>query len=290
MSLSALDIAIIIIGFVLLIVWLVAFFTGLKHASLFDNLDEGEYPLKEIFFVGYQMLELIGYKYQTNRDRKIRQDIEILYEPKYADFYLRLIYAQALTYASTLLVFSFIAYELTHEIAVLIVFIVFSGLAFYYFYTLSAKKIKDRSEEMLLDFSEVVSKLALLTNAGMILKDAWTETAYTGETSIYKEMQQAVVDMENGVAEVDAYYEFGKRCLIPEIKKFTSTIVQGVTKGNKELVYMIQEQSKEVWEARRILIKKKGDSAGNLLMIPMYLMFVGILVMIVVPIFANLGK
>ncbi len=49
---------------------------------------------------------------------------------------------------------------------------------------------------MLSDFSDVVSKLALLTNAGMILKDAWIETAYTGDTNIYIEMQKTVDEYE----------------------------------------------------------------------------------------------
>ena len=87
-------------------------------------------------------------------------------------------------------------------------------------------------------------------------------------------MQGAVEEMGNGVAEVDAIFRFGKRCIIPEIKKFSSTLVQGLIKGNSELAMMLQTQ---------------GEKAASKLMIPIVIMFIGILIMIIVPIFTNLG-
>ena len=49
------------------------------------------------------------------------------------------------------------------------------------------------------------------------------------------------------------------RCSIPEIKKFTSTLVQGMTKGNHELVMLLKEQSKEAWETRKFNVKSKEN-------------------------------
>jgi pilus assembly protein TadC len=164
-----------------------------------------------------------------------------------------------------------------------------SDVAYYYFGTLTTERIKKRSEQMLSDFSNVVSKLALLTNAGMIMHEAWEEVAYTGDSEIYKEMQIAVDQMNNGVSEADALFNFGTRCVVPEIKKFTSTIVQGISKGNSELIAMLQEQSKEVWALKKQNVRRQGEKASSKLMIPMMIMFVGILIMVVVPIFANLG-
>ena len=165
----------------------------------------------------------------------------------------------------------------------------FAGVAFYYFGTVTENIIKKRSDEMLSDFSEVISKLALLTNAGMILREAWNEVAYTGSTSLYKEMQKTVDEMNNGVAEIDAVFRFGGRCIIPEIKKFASTIVQGIVKGNSELSIMLTEQSKEVWAAKKQYVRRQGEKAASKLLIPICIMFAGILVMILVPIFTNLG-
>lgn len=287
--LSVFDIVVFAIGAVLLIIWLMFFFSGLKYAQLFDGLDENEYPFKEIYFLGYAIMETFHYQYKSKHDRKLRKELSVLYGDKYAEYYIRVIYAQKVTLSFTLLLLAAPLYGFANDILASLVVVMFAGLAFYYFGTLTETKIMKRSEELLLDFSNVVSKLALLTNAGMILREAWEEVAYTGESTLYKEMQTAVDEMHNGVSEIDAMFNFGSRCIIPEIKKFTSTIVQGMVKGNSELIIMLQEQSKEVWALKKQNVRRQGEKASSKLMIPMMLMFIGILIMVIVPVFANMG-
>ena len=219
----------------------------------------------------------------------MRQAIDILYGKKYEDYYLRTVYAQKITISSMLAVLGFALYGLANDVLVTVILLVFAVAAFFYFGSALNKRIEKRSEEMLRDFSEIISKLALLTNAGMILSDAWREVAFTSNRIIYTEMQLAVEEIDNGVSEVEAFYHFGSRCLIPEIKKFTSTIVQGLVKGNSELASMLQQQSKEVWNSRKQNVRRKGEKAASKLMIPIYIMFIGILIMVVIPIFANIG-
>ena len=288
-GLGIVDYLIIALGAISLIVWMIFYMKGKKHNSMFDVLEEKEYPLKEIYGLGYAVLETIKYNYKSKGDRKLRQQLDVLYGSKYCEYYLRVIHSQQITMAMTALVIAFALYGLSSEILALVVGLVFAGLAYYYFGTVTAKKILKRSEELLHDFSEVVSKLALLTNAGMILREAWQEVAFGGEGVIYTEMQTAVNEMNNGVADVDAIYNFGTRCIIPEIKKFTSTIIQGMTKGNSELTAMMQEQSKEVWQLKKQLVRREGEKAASKLLIPICIMFVGILIMILIPIFTNLG-
>ena len=289
LSLSALDIVIMSFGLFSLLIWLVFYFKGLKHNSIFDVLEEKEYPFKEVYGLGYAVLEGFKYKYKSKSDRKLRRQLDILYGEKYAEYYLRVIHSQQITLAFTLFVFSFPLYGLTSEVLALIIGFVFAGLSYYYFGTITKKRIMDRSDELLHDFSEVVSKLALLTNAGMILREAWEEVAYAGSTLIYQEMQTAVNEMNNGVPEIDAIFNFGSRCVIPEIKKFTSTIIQGITKGNRELSEMLHQQSKEVWQLKKQLVRREGEKAASKLLIPISIMFLGILLMILVPVFTNLG-
>lgn len=287
--LSLFDYIIFGIGLFILAAWLFFFFKGMKYAELFETLEESDYPLKEIYFVGYAVMETLHYQYKSKQDRKARKELSILYGDKYAEYFLRVVYAQKVTVAFTLLTLAVPVYGFANEIVAPLVVLMFAGVAYYYFGTLSAERIKMRSEVMLSDFSNVVSKLALLTNAGMIMHEAWEEVAFTGDSDIYKEMQIAVNQMNNGVSEADALYQFGSRCVVPEIKKFTSTIVQGISKGNSELVAMLQTQSKEVWALKKQNVRRQGEKASSKLMLPMMIMFVGILIMVVVPIFANLG-
>ena len=62
------------------------------------------------------------------------------------------------------------------------------------------------------------SKLALLINAGMIVREAWEKVAYTGKSDLYIEMQDVVDQMNNGVSESDALNRFATRCTTADIK------------------------------------------------------------------------
>lgn len=275
-------------GWLSLLFWLFLFWKGSKYAGIFENLEEADAPFKEIYGTGYALMEMIHYPYKSEHDRSMRQVLGILYPEKYVEYYLRVIYAQQVTFGLTLFVLGFILYGLSGEIGIVCICFMFAGVAVYYFGQLPGKKIEKRAEEMLGDFSEVVSNLALLTNAGMILKEAWAEVAYSGEGCLYQEMQLVVNDMNNGIAEKMALYKFGMRCVVPPIKKFSSIIIQGIEKGNRELVSVLQEQSATLWEEKKQLVRRQGEKAANKLMIPVFIMFAGILVMVIVPIFTNM--
>lgn len=270
-----------------LLIWLILYILGNRYHEMFDMLPEKEFPFKELYGMGYAFMELTHYQYKSKWDRKIRSSLMILYTEKYAEYYLRVVYAQIVTIGSLLLVIGLGITVLSGYVFMLVMVAVYEFAAVYYFMTLPQITIEKRSDELINDYAEVVSNLALLTNAGMILRDAWEEAAFSNDGIFYQEMQKVVVDLNNGVGESQAFREFGIRCVIPEAKKLASTIIQGIQKGNRELAKSLQEQSAEVWEQRKQLVKRRGEKAANKLMIPIYLMFIGILIMIIVPIFAN---
>lgn len=287
--LSMQDIIIMVIGCIFLVMWLILFLQSGKNNSFFESLTEKEYPLKELYSMGYTLMEKTAYQYKSRFDRRLRTNLSILYEAKYVEYYLRVVYSQAITYGTIVFLLGFILYGLSRDIVILFVCIMLAGLAVYYYLTLAEKKIQKRSEELLSDFSEIVSKLALLINAGMIMREAWNEVAYGRDGIIYEEMRLACVDMENGVSEMESIRRFGVRCIVPEIKKFAATIIQGIEKGNRELAVMLQLQSEEVWGMKQQKVRRQGAKANTKLMIPMFIMFIGVLIMIVIPIFTNLG-
>lgn len=186
MFVSVQDLIILGIGCISLIIWLGIFIAAKKYDELFEPLDEKEYALKELYSMGYFVMEKLKYNYKSRRDRKLRQDMEVLYEKKYVEYYLRVTYSRAVTYGMLLFVLAFVVYGLSGEMGVLWVMFMFSGVSVYYVMTLAPKKIEARSAALLGDFSEVVSKLALLTNAGMILREAWELTANAERESFMK--------------------------------------------------------------------------------------------------------
>lgn len=290
MFLPLYDIVILGAGCACLIIWLIIFIASRKYDGLFCELDETEYPLKDLYSTGYLVMQILKYDYKSRFDRKLRQELEILYEKKYTDYYLRVTYARAVTYGMLVFLLAFIIYGVSEEPAAMLILFGFSVLSVYYVLTQVPKKMHKRAEELLGDFCEAVSKLALLTNAGMILREAWELTAKAGESTFYKEMQLVVDEMENGISEMEAIRRFGLRCMLPEIKKFSATIIQGLQKGNSELTIMLQEQSSEVWNIRKQNVRRQGEKAASKLMIPIFVMFLGIIIMVVIPIFTNIGS
>ena len=142
---------------------------------------------------------------------------------------------------------------------------------------------------MISEFSEVVSKLALLVNAGMTLHEAWEEVAVSGKGEIYSEMQTSVENMRNGMAEVDAIFTFGQQCMVPQIKKFSSTIITSLQRGPDDLAQMLLQQSKEVWAMKQQIMRRQGEVANSKLLFPIVITFIGVLIMVIVPIFSSIG-
>lgn len=114
------------------------------------------------------------------------------------------------------------------------------------------------------------------------------QITYTCDRAMYKEMQLTSEEMNNGVSELDALHNFAQRCSVKEIRKFTSILSQNIQKGGSELTMSLRYMNEESWEEKKQRAKRKGETAGTKLMIPLMIMFVGILFMIIVPIFSNM--
>lgn len=277
------------IGTLVTIFFLIMLITSGKYDMYLETLDSKEYPFFQLYGVGFRINDLIRMDFSRKSERKRRQHLALLKGDQLAEYYLRVNAAERTTFASLCIVASFILYGISQEIMILVILIGFGALAYYYVSTIPEETVKKRTGAILDEFADVVSKLALLVNAGMILREAWEMIAYSAEGELYDEMRLVCENINNGMSEIDAYTEFGTRCTAPEIKKFTSTIIQGVVKGNKELVEMIKMQSREMWNSKQHRVRQQGEKAASKLLIPTCIMFVGVLIMIIVPIFANLG-
>ena len=287
--LSLTAIILMVIGTILTAFTIVLLVLGKKYDSWIEPLDSKEFPFCELYGIGFVFLDMIHFSYVTRGERKRRQQIALIYGEKHSEYYLRVNAAERMTFAILLTDLAFILYGLANDILIVGVLLMFAFTAYYYVSTLPETILQEKSSIILNEFADVVSKLALLVNAGMIMKEAWEKVAFTGKGELYTEMQRVITNINNGMSEVDAYTEFGTRCTSPEIKKFTSTVVQGLVKGNRELVEMIKQQSREIWDSKRHRVKQEGEKANSKLLIPICIMFVGILIMVIVPIFANLG-
>lgn len=274
----------------------ISFIVLLISSEEFDEyiapLDKKEFMLPEIYGVGFKLIKMFNIEFKGREANQIRENIVILYGERYADYYVRVFYAQKISLIY--LIFAVMCalsaiVESTDKFAILGVGIATCGALYYYFTNVPASKVKKRSETFLREFPNAVSTIALLVNSGMTLREAWREVSMADDTELYAEMRKVNEEIDNGVAEIDALYAFGNRCVTPEIKKFTAFIVQGLEKGSRDLAHALKNQTDELWQLKKQNILRQGELASSKLMIPLMIMFMGVLIMIIGPIMTNLG-
>lgn len=286
------QIFIMLMTVVLTLVYVLLLLGSKKYESMIAPLDNKEFVLKDCYGVGLSLLEMIHFDYRSKASNDLRDSIRTLYGDKYAEYYLRIAYAQriSLTLLSLWVCLIFACFASgTDGMVILGLGLVVAGVVYYYFRVLFESRIKKRSSEYLRDFPDAISTIALLVNSGMMLREAWTLVASSGDKPLYKQMYQVTEEMNNGKSEADALYAFSIRCASSEIKKFTAFIIQGLEKGNRELSASLRNQSNQLWEEKRQLTLQQGEAASSKLLIPIFVMFIGILIMIMGPIMTNLG-
>lgn len=277
------------IGTLLVLFWV---FLYIRYRNSFDQLllavDKDLFFLPELFFVGFGVINLFRINIRTERGRKKEKKIAEVYGAKYAEFYHYCIVGGQITYALTIAPLGFFFGAISGDM--LYALLVIGGaiaLVVYLDADINASVEKKR-EEVLSDFPEVLSKLTLLVNAGMVVREAWTRVAYTGNRALYREMQITSEEMGNGTSDLDAFYNFSQRCALKEIKKFASVLSQNIQKGSAELAMNLRYMCEESWEEKKHRVKRKGEVASTKLMLPVMIMFLGILLIIVVPIVTNI--
>lgn len=147
------------------------------------------------------------------------------------------------------------------------------------------ERIKKRSFYIQYDFPDFLNKLVLLINAGMTVPRAWDKIVMDRKnmTPLYGELQITYLEIKNGKPEMEAYEDFARRCRVKEITKFITLVLQNLRKGNGELVPLLKLQSNECWELRKNMARKLGEEASTKLVLPLMIMFVGILVIVILP-------
>jgi tight adherence protein C len=287
-----LNVVLLLAGTALSLLFAIFYFAGGKYAEMTENLSGGlEYPLKSLYVVGYvwesKLLKLSDKNYQ-----RLREEASILYGQYYRDYYAHLVWAQTLTLVhlalAVMLVVAGMSKSNDTPLAIMVAAGLVSGII-YQFFGAMKHQLKKRSDECMIELPNMITKLALLTGSGMILRDAWIYVAKSKTGVLYELMQTACDEMENGVAEVDALRNFGINCNVHLMKKFSSAMVQSIEKGGNDLILFLTEQSTEMWDHKKQLLLQKGEAAASKLIGPIGLMFGGILLIVISGAMSSMG-
>ena len=76
---------------------------------------------------------------------------------------------------------------------------------------------------------------------------------------------------------------FARRCKVKEVTKFVSVILMNLRRGGAEVVPVLKQQGAECWEMRKAAAKQMGEEASTKILLPLMIMFVGIILIVATP-------
>lgn len=274
---------------ILVLTWIfLSRYYGEKFEDLIQTIDPEEYRYPELFGAGFGLMELVRFDMNSERSIAKIKKISEIKGKKYAPYYYYVMTGQKVSYAATIIPFVILLAALANSVEALLFGTVITVLLLWYINELTQDKLQERRDELIKDFPSVLSKLALLVNSGMMLREAWRTVSSNGEGLIYREMRLTIEEMNQGISEMEAYQNFAERCEVKEIKRFASSVTQNMLKGNAELAKVLKEMSDEMWNEKKNLVKRQGEAADSKLLIPTVLIFAAVLIVIMVPMFTSL--
>ena len=221
-------------GTLLVVLWVMLY---LRYSSQYDvmiaAIDNKQFFLPEIFFIGFGFMDMFKVNLKTEAGRKKEKKIAEIYGEKYAEYYHNCIVGGQITYALTVAPLGLFIGAMTNDMTFAILVVAAAAALIVYLDMEVSSAVERKHDEILSDYPEILSKLTLLVNAGMVIREAWTKVAYTCDRAMYKEMQLTSEEMNNGVSELDALHNFAQRCSVKEILKFTSILSQNIQNANQ---------------------------------------------------------
>lgn len=164
---------------------------------------------------------------------------------------------------------------------------------------LEREKEKERRKkeecQMMLEYPEILSKLAVYSGAGLPVRAAWERIVLEYEAGkkqknpmlVYEEMAAAYYQMQRGIPERRAYVEFGERCHLLPYRKLAGILEQNVRKGSQQLRPILEAEMESAFEEKKALTRRLGEEASTKLLLPLFLMLSIVMVMVSMPAFLS---
>jgi len=153
------------------------------------------------------------------------------------------------------------------------------------------KLYERRKQQLIFCYPEFVSKLALLTGAGMSVTGAvrriYADREDQKEEPLYEELGIFIRELDNGILEERALENLGKRSGLIQYRKFCSLLCANMKKGSVNLKNLLEKEAEEAFTDHQIQIKKLGEEAGTKLLLPMIMMLAVVMIIIMVPAFMS---
>ena len=157
------------------------------------------------------------------------------------------------------------------------------------------KRKKERETELLVDYSEIISKLIVYIGAGLTVRNAWHQLAENyikaggRKRAVYEEILAANRELANGETESAAYMRFARRCRLKCYLRMVSLLEQNRKTGDSALLAALETEMEEAFEQRKNVARRLGEEAGTKLMAPLIISLLTVMVIVMVPAVFKMG-
>lgn len=158
---------------------------------------------------------------------------------------------------------------------------------------------KQRETLLMLDYSELVSKLMVYIGAGLTVRNALETISQHFDTLIargikedrplYQELRTMVIQFRRNMPESEIYLSFGRRVNLKPYTKLVSLIEQNRMNGARNLRAMLELEMEDAFEQRKTTARRLGEEAGTKLLLPLFIMLGIVMIIVIVPAMSALG-
>lgn len=166
---------------------------------------------------------------------------------------------------------------------VLFLFCMMHGACHYYLDQKLKEELVQYREKVLEGFFEFSSLYTLMINAGLNYRNALKHCI--GDNSFSPYLDKAMKKMNSGVPDITAFESIPLECRETYITRYFGCIIQGQRHGNRSLREDLKKITLENWQERLKYHRKRGETLKTKLVFPMMLIFVGILFILMLPVF-----
>lgn len=158
---------------------------------------------------------------------------------------------------------------------------------------------KQREALLMLDYSELVSKLMVYIGAGLTVRnaletisqhfDALIARDIKEDRPLYQELRTMVIQFRRNMPESEIYLSFGRRVNLKPYTKLVSLIEQNRMNGARNLRAMLELEMEDAFEQRKTTARRLGEEAGTKLLLPLFIMLGIVMIIVIVPAMSALG-
>lgn len=162
------------------------------------------------------------------------------------------------------------------------------------------ERMKKRNEEILMDYPKIINQLVLYLGAGMTIMGSFSKINEDYKKKrqenlierryAYEELSIMMNQLQGGVSQERAYYDFGQRIGLLPYMKLISFITQNLYQGSREILHLLEQEEQQAFDDRVNYARKLGEEAGTKLLFPMILLLIVVMIIVMMPALLRLGN